>query len=437
MQHATSSATARAAHAYSAVERLGYAWPMTPSPASSPAASARRRWRRGGIAVIAAATVLLLLWQRWQVPRVDVVRVSAAPVQQQVVATGRVATVSRVQVGSEVSGVVLERRVNEGDRVQPGEVLAVLRAEDLEANLRQAQAVLDTLQQSRRPQAQATLDQAEAQLAQAEREALRRGELASRQLVAREDYEQARQAVVSARANAQQARLALAALAGGPEQAQAVANVAAARAALDKASVRATVAGTVLTRDVEPGDLVQPGSVLLSIASDGATELRVPVDEKNLQVLQLGQPAQAVADAFPDRPFPATVSYIAPSVDSSRGSIEIRLTVDPVPQFLRQDLTVSVNVLTGQKPQALVVPNDALHPGTDGSMQLWLVRDGRLARVPVELGLRGTQASEVVAGVAAGETVVVGEVAGLQPGQRVRSRLQQRATGDGRSADAD
>lgn len=412
---------------------------MAQSTAAPPTISAhrRRRWRKPGIAVAVAAAVLLLLWRPWQGPRVEVVSVTRAPLQQSVVATGRVATVSRVQVGSEVAGVLLERRVSEGARVQPGDVLAVLRADDLEANLRQAQAVLDTLQQSRRPQAQATLDQAQAQLAQAEREAQRRGELAGRQLVAREDYEQARQAVVSARATAEQARLALSALAGGPEQTQAQANVAAARAALDKATLRATVAGTVLTRDVEPGDLVQPGSVLFEIASDGPTELLVPVDEKNLQVLQLGQPAQAVADAFPDRPFPATVSYIAPSVDSSRGSIEIRLAVDPVPDFLRQDLTVSVNVLTGRKDDALVVPNDALHPGAAGGMQVWVVRDGHLARVPVQLGLRGTRASEVITGLEPGQDLVVGELGELQAGQRVRPRQQQRAPGDGPGNGAD
>ncbi len=116
----------------------------------------------------------------------------------------------------------------------------------------------------------------------------------------------------------------------------------------------------MLTRNAEPGDLVQPGRILFEIARAGATEVLVPLDEKNLEVLALGQPAMCIADAYPSRPFPAQVSFIAPSVDPQRGSVDIRLTVAPVPDFLRQDMTVSVNVETGRRDSAVVVPNDAL-----------------------------------------------------------------------------
>ena len=403
-----------------------YAWPMTDSRPRL------RRWKAAALllAGLAAATVLL---GRCRGPQLDVTRINTQALEQRVVASGRVSAVSRVQVGSEVAGVVLERRVNEGDRVEPGQVLLVLRADDLAANLAEARASLAALEQSRRPQAQASLREAQAQLAQAEREYQRRQALGQQQLVARESVEQARQAMVSAQASRDQARSAWQALDnGGAEAAQQAALVAAAQAAMDKTTVRATVAGTVLTRAVEPGDTVQPGSVLLELASDGPTELRVPVDEKNLGVLAVGQHAQAVADAWPDRPFPATVSWIAPSVDSSRGSVEVRLEVDPVPDFLRQDLTVSVNILSARKDQALVVPNTALLGTANGGSQasVWQVRDGRLHRTPVSLGLHGTSASEVLGGLAAGDRVVIDARATLQQDQRVRARDVPTAAGD-------
>ena len=61
------------------------------------------------------------------------------------------------------------------------------------------------------------------------------------------------------------------------------------------------------------------------LASDGETELMVQPDERNLAFLEVGQPAVAVADAFPREPFPAEVRYIAPSIDPARGTVEVRL----------------------------------------------------------------------------------------------------------------
>jgi HlyD family secretion protein len=379
--------------------------------------------------VLVAALVLVVgtvgwgLVQKLRGPVLDGYRVAERPLVQTVVATGRLVAVSRAQVGSPVTGVVLERRVREGDAVQPGDVLAVLRADDLEAAAREAEAALAQLQQSTRPQAQAALREAEARLVQASREAARRRDLFQRQLIAREAMEQAAQAETVARSAAEQARLAAASLAeGNPNEAAARARLATARAQLAKTTIRAEVAGTVLTRNAEPGDLVQPGRILFEIARDGATEVLVPLDEKNLEVLAPGQPAMCIADAFPSRPFPAQVSFIAPSVDPQRGSVDIRLTVEPVPDFLRQDMTVSVNVETGRRDRAVVVPNDALGQVDGNRARLWLVADGRATRREVELGLRGLALTEVTRGLEAGDWILADAGAGVEEGSRVRVR---------------
>lgn len=375
--------------------------------------------------VVAAGLVLAALaWMLVQKVRGPILagyQVASRPLVQTVVATGRVVAVSRAQVGSPVTGVVVERRVREGDVVQPGDVLAVLRADDLEAALREAEAALAQLQQSTRPQAQAALREAEARLAQVSREAARRRDLFRRQLIARESMEQAVQAETIARTAAEQARLAARSLdAGNPNEAAARARVATAQAQLAKTTLRAEVAGTVLTRNAEPGDLVQPGRVLFEIARAGATEILLPLDEKNLEVLALGQPAMCVADAYPSRPFPAKVSFIAPSVDPQRGSVDIRLTVSPVPDFLRQDMTVSVNVETGRRERAVVVPNDALGAIDGDRAALWLVADGRAKRRQVKLGLRGLTLTEVVAGLQAGDWILADAQAVVEEGGRVR-----------------
>lgn len=373
--------------------------------------------------IVLAAVAGGLLLGKLRGPELDAYPVQARPLVQTVVATGRVAAVSRAEVGSPVTGVVLERRVEEGDRVQPGDVLAVLRADDLEAALAEAEAALAQLRRSGRPQAQAALREAEARLRQASREAERRRDLFARQLIAREALEQALQAETAARSAAEQARLRAAEQGeGGAAEAAALARVESARALLAKTVVRAEVAGTVLTRNAEPGDLVQPGRVLFEIAREGDTEIRVPVDERNLQVLAVGQPATCVADAYPARPFDATVSFIAPSVDPQRGSVDLRLAVAPAPDFLRQDMTVSVNIETGRRERALVVPNDALR-GIDGDQaEVWRVRDGRAAPQTVRLGLRGLALTEVTEGLAEGDQVLADPPPDLEPGDRVRTR---------------
>ena len=382
-----------------------------------------RRLRLAAALVLVVAALGWLLLGKLRGPELAAYEVTARPLVQTVVATGRVVAVSRAQVGSPVTGVVLERRVQEGDAVQPGDVLAVLRADDLEAQAAEATAALDQLRRSTRPRAQAAVREAEARLEQASREATRRRDLFARQLIAREALEQALQAETVARTAAEQARLAMQDLAeGGPAEAAALARQATAQALLEKTTIRAEVAGTVLTRNVEPGDLVQPGRVLFEIARAGDTELLVPVDEKNLEVLALGQPAMCVADAFPARPFPATVSFIAPSVDAQRGSVDIRLAVSPVPDFLRQDMTVSVNVETGRRDRALVVPNDALAAIDGNTAQVWRVAEGRASRQTVELGLRGLALTEITAGLQDGDRVLADAGADIADGSRVRVR---------------
>lgn len=381
----------------------------------------KRRW----VLVAAICLVLAILgWvlvQKVRGPALAGYQAVSQPLVQAVVATGRIVAVSRAQVGSPVTGVVVERRVQEGDAVQPGDVLAVLRADDLEAAVREAEAALGQLQQSTRPQAQAAAREADARWIQASREAARRRDLFKRQLIARETMEQSLQAETVARTAAEQARLTARSLAAGnPNEAAARARVATAKAQLAKTTIRAEVAGTVLTRNAEPGDLVQPGRVLFEIARAGATEVLVPLDEKNLEVLALGQTAMCIADAYPSRPFPARVAFIAPSVDPQRGSVDIRLSVTPVPDFLRQDMTVSVNVETGRRNRAVVVPNDALGVVDGNKAELWLVVNGRAIRREVTLGLRGLALTEITAGLQAGDWTLTDAQAAVEEGDRVR-----------------
>lgn len=372
--------------------------------------------------ILAAAAWVLLQKQRG--PQLPGYEVSAQPLVQTVVATGRIAALSRAQVGAEVTGVVVERRVREGDRVQAGDILAVLRATELEAAVNQAHAELDRLQEATLPQARAAVREAEVSLAQARREVQRRRQLYGQKAIPREELERALQTEASASAAAERARLEALSLAeGNPDQALALARLASAQAQLAKTVIRAQVAGTVLTRNAEPGDLVQPSRVLFEIAHDGDIEVLVPLDEKNLEVLTLGQPAVCIADAYPTRPFKAQVNFIAPSIDPQRGTVDVRLTVNEDPGFLREDMTVSVNIETGRRDHTIVIPNDTLNGVQADQAWVWLVENGQATRRQVTLGLRGLAATEIVSGLSAGDHILANVRQSLEDGARVRVQL--------------
>ncbi|HEY0886657.1 MAG TPA: efflux RND transporter periplasmic adaptor subunit, partial [Ramlibacter sp.] len=212
----------------------------------------------------------------------------------------------------------------------------------------------------------------------------------------------------------------------------------AARVRLAQADVLAPAAARVLSRQVEPGQIVQPGKPLLSLALEGPTQLVAPVDERFLDQLQVGQPALVVADAFPRQPFPARVLSIAPAVDPQRGAVEVKLALQrEPPAFLREDMTLSVDVETGRRDRALVVPLSALRaPGSDGAESVLVLVDGRAQERRVRLGLRTLDAAEVTAGLAAGDRVLRRGI--LPPGEKVRSTVvpwepgQDRAGGGAR-----
>ena len=379
--------------------------------------------------IISALLLIIIMaffaFRWWQGPLLPSYRISSMPLVQTVVATGRVVAVSNTEIGSEVSGVVLERLVQEGEQVSAGDLLLVLSSDDVAAQVRQAEAELAELISSTRPQAVVDLTNAEVALAQADRNVERRRELAAISAISDEELEQAIQAQAQARNNLENARLRANALSsGGVEEDLLRARIAALQAQLDKAQVRSKVSGTILTRNVEIGDLVQPGQSLFTIALDGKTEIRVPLDERNLSRLALQQPAIAIADAYPDEPFPVRISFIAPSIDPQRGTVEVRLAVDPVPDFLRQDMTVSVNIETDRRAKALVIPNDALANVKEDNAEVLLLRDGQVQRQRVRLGLRGLAASEVLSGLSEGDEILVDATASLTDGERVRTTLQ-------------
>ena len=407
------------------------------------AADVRRRpWRATVLGVFA---VLLVVVVRWAVPdRVDTVAPERREVVETLVTTGRVRSVSRAQLGAPLVGTVSRVEVEEGDRVAAGDLLVAL--DDAEASaayaeararLAAAEAALRRLTTVELPSAAADLEAAKLEARQLDRDTERLRDLFEAGGLSQQEFEVALRSAEAARARLERARTSTTSLAaGGADRRSAEASVEQARESVDGAlarlentRLRAPAAGTVLIREVEPGDAVQPGGVLMEIALDGPTELLIFPDERAVAALREGQPAIASADAFPDERFEATVSRIAPVVDPEQGTIEVRLSVPAPPPYLLPDMTVSVNVELARRPAAWTIPLEVVRAPLSDTAWVLVVRDGRSVREAVQLGIRDERFVEVIGGVADGDRIVAAPAGSVEPGDRVRSRPLRRESG--------
>lgn len=352
-----------------------------------------------------------------------------------VVATGRLTTPNRVAIGSQVTGTVAAVPVDEGQVVAAGQIL--IRLEDGEARalaqqarsaVGQAEAQLHHLNDVTLPVAVRALTQAEATLLNAQHRFARSEQLQDSGFATRAALDEARVARDVAEAQMEAARIQLAGnKSGGTDEmlaqsvlAQARSTLRAAQSRLDYSTIAAPVAGTLIARNVERGDVVQPNTSLMSLSPAAAPQLVVQIDERNLGLIALGQSALASADAYPQARFGARIAYINPSVDPQRAAVEVKLDLVDPPQTLREDMTVSVDITVAERAGVLILSLSAVHePGESA----WVLRieNGHARRVGVRLGLRGARAAEILEGLSEGD-IVLPAAAKVTAGDRVRTQ---------------
>jgi HlyD family secretion protein len=333
--------------------------------------------RRPGVWILLAVLIgaaVAVAWQARGAP-VSTAVASRMDLEQHLIASGRVYVVTRVELTAQASGRVAAVPAVEGQRVAAGGLLVQFDDAEAKAEVAQARAAaaqaearVEQIRQVGAIVAGESSREAEVSLAQAESELARLEALAASGVIARADVDDARRRVEAARARLGAAAAERAGSApSGADSRIAQAALAESRARLEAALVRleqtrvvARHGGVVLARAVAPGDIVQAGAALMEMAADGDTQLVIEPDERSLAWIQVGQPALASADAFPERTFAAEVSYISPAVDPRRGSVEVRLRVPEPPPCLRPDMTISVDLTVATKAGALTVPDDAV-----------------------------------------------------------------------------
>ena len=293
-------------------------------------------------------------WQRWALALLLIGAVSVAAAwagrhlgagyEAPVSVTGTIEA-TQVDVSVKITGRILERLVNEGDKVTRGQPLVRLDDSELaadvrrlEASLRSAQATLRDLEKGARPQeiedARAAVSSAEATRSMTEREFQRNDKLFKQNLIAAQDVDRARQAFDVARAQERSAREKLALLLEGsrPDQidaarwqvSQAESALVQAQSRLREAMVVSPIDGVVLRKNLEAGETANPGVPILTLVNPKDVWLRAYVPETEVGRLKVGDTAKLRVDAFPDRVFSGRLTEIGSEAEYTPRNVQTK-----------------------------------------------------------------------------------------------------------------
>jgi HlyD family secretion protein len=339
-----------------------------------------------------------------------------------VTANGYVVARTRASVSAKVAGRLAFLGVSEGSRVSKGEVIARLENADYQAQVAQAQAAVAS--------ARADSIEAAADRDQMEREAqrLRTIHAQNRELVAQQEVDQSETRAAQSAARAQSAAARLVAAAAGLRYAS---------AAFDNTVIRAPFSGTVLRKEAEVGEVVAPSvgggltrGAVVTMADLGTLEVEVDVNEAYIARVRNGQAARITLDAYPDTGFRGAVRQVVPTADRQRATVQVKVAItdhDPriLPEmgarvdFLEPD-TVRATGANTPAPPVIRVPAAAVRED-QGQSIVWLVREGRLERRPVQAGPVSGGFREIRSGLAGGEMLLVSGVETPRPGMRVKT----------------
>jgi len=395
------------------------------------------RWLLALLLVTATALIWFFLSQRPQT--VSTVRVKRQDIVQTILASARVEPSARVHLGSLILGQVRRVAVEEGQEVKAGQVLIELVDDEAQAAVKQARAAMSAAQTRleqicdiNAPRAMHDLKKADLELEQARTNFERDQKLFEAGTLTESQFEKRRTALLIKRSAQEQSALnALNNSCQGTERRLAVsalmqneANLNAAMARLAQTVLSAPGPGVVLQRTVEVGDIVQPGKSLLQIALGGPTRIAMQIDEKDLGALTIGQNATVSAEAFPQKSFQAKLARIAPLVDPQRGTIEVILLVEQAPDYLRSDMTVSVELEVARHKDALVLPQAAVREASSSKPWALIVKNGHAERRDLSLGLKSSAAFEILSGLEQGDQVIMPGDYFIKVGQAVTSQTQ-------------
>jgi HlyD family secretion protein len=317
-------------------------------------------------------------------------------------ASGYVTARRQSTVSSKVTGKVVEVLVEEGMKVEAGQILARVDPSNVEKGLRLAQAQLEA--------ARKAIDEIQANLEQAERELRRSTELATHKVTSQSVLDQADAEAKSLRARLEKQKA---------DVVVAEREVAQWEQQLDDTIIRSPFAGIVTLKNAQPGEMISPMSAggsftrtgICTLVDMNSLEIEVDVNESYINRVEPGQRVEATLDAYPDWHIPAKVIAIIPAADRQKATVKVRVGFEKLDKRILPDMGVKVafqaaegTAAAGQ--QSVSVPKAAVQQ-QDGRQVVWVVKDNRVERRAVTVGAGQNNEAVILAGLNGGEHVVI------------------------------
>lgn len=332
-----------------------------------------------------------------------VVSVQRGEIVGKIIETGSIEPAGVVQIKSEQSGEIKRLFTKPGDRVEIGQKLAVIQQESSLA--RQA------------AQFRAGLEEERLNMEEARRELERQRSLLSKGFVPRKDVETAEKNFEKTKVKFQLARKQLLLVLGGSQEAldQNLAHDLSSDQ-LDQFTITAPIAGTIISMDVEEGEIITSGTAtvgggttLLRIADLNRMLVKTRINEVNIVEVHIGQPVEMWLDAVPGRKYEAVVSEISPEGERVDNIVTYMVTMeikDPDEQ-LKPTMTANVDILTGVSKDVLHLPVEAVER-KDGEEFVRIEEEGRIVRKKVSTGQRTESVIQITSGLREGDRVLIG-----------------------------
>ncbi|MBA3562984.1 MAG: efflux RND transporter periplasmic adaptor subunit [Gammaproteobacteria bacterium] len=381
-------------------------------------------WIFSVVVILILAAGAALAWWLWagkvfEVQTATAVATSAATGQAAVLeATGYVTARRQATVSAQITGTLTDVLIEEGERVEKGQILARLEDSAYRAGLDAAKA--------RAAAARAQVAQSEAQLTQAQRDFQRQQDLVGSSLVSQQAADQARTevAMLEAQVNAQQRQAAAAA-----------AEVEVAQVQFDYTVVRAPFAGVIVAKAAQVGEIISPLSAgggftrtgVGTIVDMDSLEIEVDVNESYINRVKPNMPVLAVLDAYPDWEVPGHVIAIIPTADRSKATVRVRIAIEDKDPRIVPEMGVRVTFLEkqpqqpGQAQKGVLVPASAIVERAGNSVVFVIdgdtARQREVAPAPQTYG----DLRLLPSGVAAGDTLVDEPPADLLDGSTVET----------------